>query len=77
MRREARTTARNYAWRSIIENTLLTKLRYVAVRQDVRAPSAKCSPSSAYGGRAALNDAHELQLPEPPDPIEPATASPD
>ena len=33
MRMEAVATARRYAWRSIIEDILLTKLKYLALRQ--------------------------------------------
>ena len=39
MRMEAQATARNYSWGNIIEDTLLGKLKYVALRQDVRAAS--------------------------------------
>jgi glycosyltransferase involved in cell wall biosynthesis len=47
MRHEAMTTARNYSWRNIIEDTLLTKLRYVAVRQDVKTASLRTPGSAA------------------------------
>jgi glycosyltransferase involved in cell wall biosynthesis len=39
IREEARQTARSFSWSTIIEDTLLGKLKYVALRQDVRAPS--------------------------------------
>jgi glycosyltransferase involved in cell wall biosynthesis len=39
IREEARQTARSFSWSTIIEDTLITKLRYVAMRQDVRSPS--------------------------------------
>lgn len=35
MRREATATATSFSWATIIEDTLLSKLQYVAVRQDV------------------------------------------
>ena len=66
MRMEAQATARNYSWGNIIEDTLLGKLKYVALRQDVRAasnnlacettaqPAESMEPGhAAYGGRAA------------------------
>ena len=66
MRVEAQATARNYSWGNIIEDTLLGKLKYVALRQDVRAasnnlacettaqPTEAMEPGhAAYGGRAA------------------------
>jgi glycosyltransferase involved in cell wall biosynthesis len=66
MRAEAQATANNYSWRNIIEDSLLGKLMYVALRQDVRAASNNLvcettgapaqeddtSRPSAYGGRA-------------------------
>lgn len=39
IRAEAKQTARSFSWATIIEDTLLGKLKYVAMRQDVRAPS--------------------------------------
>ncbi|MHB9150744.1 MAG: glycosyltransferase family 4 protein [Thermoleophilia bacterium] len=39
IRAEARQTARSFSWSTIIEDTLLGKLKYVALRQDARAPS--------------------------------------
>jgi glycosyltransferase involved in cell wall biosynthesis len=72
MQVEAQATARNYSWRNIIEDTLLGKLKYVALRQDVRAASTNLacettgappetgegSVPPAYGGRAARPRPH-------------------
>jgi hypothetical protein len=39
IRAEAKQTARSFSWATIIEDTLLGKLKYVALRQDVHAPA--------------------------------------
>lgn len=56
LRREARATAENYAWRRIVENALLQKLKYAAVRQDVRAASWPLSCPAAYEPRDSATD---------------------
>ena len=48
MRQEARATAENYSWKKIVEDALLQKLKYTAVRQDVRAASWPLLGSTAY-----------------------------
>jgi len=68
MRREATATATSFSWATIIEDTLLGKLQYVAVRQDVHGeavgeravaqttlggPSLPGQAAAAYGGHAA------------------------
>ena len=63
MRREATTTATSFSWATIIEDTLLSKLQYVAVRQDVHGegvaqvthggPALPGQAAAAYGGHAA------------------------
>ncbi len=78
IRAEARATARSFSWGTIIEDTILGKLKYVALRQDVRAPSGALtstppteSPATpgavgaAYGGRAATT-AEKTPAAEPP-----------
>lgn len=66
MRQEARATAKSFSWSTIIEDSLLTKLKYVSLRQETRVPSAaapqsdrprrragsKAASGAAYGGRA-------------------------
>ncbi len=65
MRREARATAKSFCWATIIEDTLIGKLKYVAVRQGAGTPPPGPKPgaamsetvstgaASAYGGRVA------------------------
>ena len=53
MRHEAHATAENYTWTKIVENTLLQKLQYAAVRQDVRAASWPLATSQAYDSSPA------------------------
>ncbi|OPZ78247.1 MAG: D-inositol-3-phosphate glycosyltransferase [Actinobacteria bacterium ADurb.Bin444] len=48
MRREAKATAENYTWKKIVEDALLQKLKYTAVRQDVRVASWPLLGSIAY-----------------------------
>ena len=48
MRQEARATARRYAWSNVIEDVLLSKLKYVALRQEVAPP-----PTLLTAGREA------------------------
>ncbi|HZK48410.1 MAG TPA: glycosyltransferase, partial [Thermoleophilia bacterium] len=56
IRAEAQQTARSFSWSTIIEDTLLGKLKYVTLRQDVRAPSqapaSQAPPSPPRGGGA-------------------------
>jgi glycosyltransferase involved in cell wall biosynthesis len=65
MRKEAVATARRYTWRSVIEDVLLSKLKYLALRQgavvgpawkpDGRAPSPRprrVPPTQSVKGRA-------------------------
>ena len=62
MRREATATATSFSWATIIEDTLLGKLQYVALRQDVHGeavaqtapgmPSLPGQTAAAYGGLA-------------------------
>jgi glycosyltransferase involved in cell wall biosynthesis len=80
MRVEAQATARNFSWRNIIEDTLLSKLKYVAVRQNVRAASGNLARESTgpppvmaeaagaaagYSGKAARPDVSGARAPAP------------
>ena len=58
MRQEARATARRYAWSNVIEDVLLSKLKYVALRQDVEAP-----PTLLTAGEASPPPAAEATAP--------------
>lgn len=70
MRKEAQATARSFVWSTIIEDALLGRLKYVALRQNVRAPSATARGESddnagAYGGQAVGPQAVEPGGPRP------------
>ncbi|MCZ7663931.1 MAG: glycosyltransferase [Thermoleophilia bacterium] len=58
IRKEAQETARSFAWSTVIEDALITRLKYVALRQDIQEPSAaagRLDPgvSAPYEGEAA------------------------
>lgn len=50
IRKEGRATADSFTWKKIIEDALIQKLKYVAVRQDVRAPSWPLMDTAGYEG---------------------------
>lgn len=49
MRQEAAATARRYTWRTVIEDVLLSKLKYVALRQGVRPPAVAAAEAEPGG----------------------------
>ena len=58
IRKEAQETARSFAWSTVIEDALVTRLKYVALRQDIQEPSAAAgrldpNVSAPYEGEAA------------------------
>jgi len=65
IRKEARLTAQRYSWRSVIEDTLLGRLSYVAVRQNVLVPTTDAAIPDATGAPPADGR---------PSPKRPATA---
>ena len=50
LRTGARETAHNFTWQNVISNILLSRLRYVALRQLVLAPPQESAPASASPG---------------------------
>lgn len=72
IRGEARQTARSFRWGTIIEDTILGKLKYVALRQDVRTPSEGListesadapTNTSLVGGPTAVDDTPPRESP--------------
>lgn len=53
IRIEGRATAESFTWKKTIEDALLQKLKYVSLRQDVRAPSWPLMNTAAYEGTSA------------------------
>jgi glycosyltransferase involved in cell wall biosynthesis len=53
MRQEARATARRYTWTNVIDDILLSKLKYVALRQDVEAPPTLLTAGTTAGPTTA------------------------
>ncbi|MHB1345234.1 MAG: glycosyltransferase family 4 protein [Thermoleophilia bacterium] len=68
IRGEAQNTARSFRWATIIEDTIIGKLKYVAMRQNVRAPSDALSS-------AGRDNVHRPAVAEEsPPPESPASA---
>jgi len=57
IRQEARATARRYSWRSVIEEVLMGKLQYVALRQGTSLPTTLLQPRAGDGLPAAADEA--------------------
>jgi hypothetical protein len=71
MRQEARATARRYTWTNVIDDILLSKLKYVALRQNVEAPPTLLTSGAA----AALAAGPTATLATAPGPGSPVTSA--